>query len=113
LRKTRRYFVYILASRSRNLYTGITNDIERRVFQHRLGLVPGFTRRYRICRLVYFESFADVRDAIQREKQIKSWRRDKRVALVRATNPAWDDLATDWFPLKGSNKQIPRPSASG
>ena len=89
----RQYFVYVVASRSRVLYTGVTNQLERRVSEHRSGLVPGFTQRYRIHRLVYYESFGDIRAAIEREKQIKSWRREKRVALIERENPVWADLA--------------------
>jgi putative endonuclease len=94
------YYVYILASRSRNLYIGVTNNLKRRVLEHKQGLVPGFTHKYRIHRLVHFESFSDVRDAIGREKQIKAWRRDKKLALVRRNNPGWLDLAADWFDRK-------------
>ena len=92
------YYVYILASRSRTLYTGVTNDLMRRTFEHRQGLVPGFTSRYRIHRFVYFETFRDVRAAIAREKQIKAWDRAKRVALIAAKNPTWEDYGADWFP---------------
>ena len=92
----RRYYVYILASRSRNLYTGVTNNLRRRVLEHKQGLLAGFTKKYRIHRLVYFESFNDVHEAIAREKQVKAWRREKRVALIKSANPAWDDLAADW-----------------
>ena len=95
----RTYFVYILASRSRNLYTGVTNNLQRRMVEHRDGLVPGFTARYRIFRLVHFEMFGDIRSAIAREKEIKAWRREKKVALIEGTNPAWNDLAADWFIL--------------
>jgi len=102
-------FVYILANRSHNLYTGVTNDLERRVFEHRNGLAPGFTKRYRIHRLVYYETFGDIRAAIAREKQIKGWDRKKRVALIEATNPTWSDLAQPLFPKQ---KQIPRHSRS-
>jgi putative endonuclease len=91
------YSVYILASRSRVLYTGMTNDLSHRIQQHRGGLVPGFTTRYRIHRLVYFESFSDVRAAIAREKEIKSWTRAKRVALVTESNATWEDLAEGRF----------------
>ncbi len=91
------YYVYILASRSRNFYTGVTNNLMRRVLEHRQGLVKGFTKRYRIFRLVYFEVFHDIRLAIQREKRIKAWRREKRVALIESENPAWDDLSAEWF----------------
>ena len=96
LSESKRYYVYILASRSRNLYTGVTNNLRRRVLQHREGLTEGFTKKYRIHRLVYFESFEDVRTAIRREKQIKGWRREKKVALINATNPTWDDWAAEW-----------------
>jgi putative endonuclease len=90
------YYVYILASRSRNLYTGMTNCLERRVYEHKRHLIPGFTARYRIERLVYCEAFRDVRAAIAREKQIKSWTRGKRVALIESMNPTWSDLAEEW-----------------
>jgi len=106
--RNRRYYVYIMASRSRNLYSGVTNNLERRVFEHKEGLVPGFTRKYRIHRLVYFEVFEDIRHAIEREKRVKSWRREKRTALISRNNPAWDDLAADWYDEKLSEKQIPR-----
>jgi putative endonuclease len=98
-------FVYIVASRSHNLYTGVTNNLERRLSEHREGLVPGFTKRYKIRRLVYYESFGDMRAAIAREKQIKGWDRKKRVALIEAKNPMWADLAESLFPKQ---KQIPR-----
>jgi putative endonuclease len=91
----RRYFVYILTSRSRNLYTGMTSDLMRRICEHREGRVPGFTSRYRIQRLVRVASFRDVREAIGRKKQIKSWRRELRLKLMEAENPAWRDLAEE------------------
>jgi len=92
---SRRYFVYILASRSRNLYTGVTNSLHRRLIEHRQGLVPGFTSRYRIFRLVHYETFEDIRAAIRREKEIKSWRREKKVWLIKRDNPFWKDLAEE------------------
>jgi putative endonuclease len=92
------YCVYILASRSRRIYTGVTNDLTRRAIEHRQGLADGFTKRYRIHRLVYFETFGDVRDAIAREKQINGLDRAKRVALIEETNPAWQDYAESWLP---------------
>jgi putative endonuclease len=91
-------YVYILASRSRNLYTGVTSNLERRLAQHRSGLVPGFTKRYRIFRLVHYETFGDIRLAIAREKEIKTWRREKKIWLIKGNNPLWKDLAADWFP---------------
>ena len=96
--------MYILASRSRTLYTGVTGELRKRVLQHKLGLIEGFTKKYRINRLVYYESYPDVRDAIAREKQIKRWRREKKVKLIEERNPTWDDLATGW----AEDKQIPR-----
>ena len=107
---SKEYFVYILASRSRNLYTGITGDLMRRMVEHRTGLVPGFTSRYRIFRLVHFESYGDVRQAIAREKEIKGWRREKKIWLVEHHNPTWSDLAAqlpDMFRSVASEKQIP------
>ena len=98
------YYFYILASRSRNLYIGVTNDLQRRLAEHRQGLVPGFTTRYRIFRLVYFEEFAGIRDAIAREKEIKAWRREKKLWLINRRNRAWQDLAER---LIETQKQIP------
>ena len=89
---SRTYYVYIVASKSRTLYTGVTNNLEKRVFQHKHKLLPGFTQKYNIDRLVYFENWGDIRDAIGREKQIKGWLRTKKVALIIAKNPAWRDL---------------------
>ena len=93
LKNSKQYYVYILASRSRTLYTGVTDNLRRRIVQHRHGLIEGFTRKYRIRRLVYLETFADIRAAIVREKQIKGWRRDKKVALITTNNPTWENLA--------------------
>ncbi len=91
----KRYYVYILASRSRNLYIGVTNNLRRRLLEHRQGPVPGFTSRYRIFRLVHFEVFSDIRYAIAREKEIKAWRREKKIRLIEQENPTWEDLAAD------------------
>jgi putative endonuclease len=96
----RTYWVYVMASRSRVLYTGVTNDLARRVSEHKQGRTPRFTSRYRITRLVYFEEFAGIRDAIAREKQIKAWTRARRISLVEGRNPSWEDLAEHWFPLR-------------
>jgi len=109
---SRTYFVYILASRSRNLYTGVTSNLQRRMVEHRQGLVPGFTTRYQIFRLVHFELLGDIRDAIAREKEIKGWRREKKVWLIERRNPTWEDLA-EQVPAK-YQKRIPHrrsPSA--
>jgi putative endonuclease len=101
------FYVYILASRSRVLYTGVTNDLARRVREHKAGESEGFTKKYRVHRLVFFESFRDVRAAIAREKQIKLWRREKKVALIEAQNPTWEDLAVE-LEESSDEKQIPR-----
>lgn len=90
------YSVYIMTNKSRTFYTGMTNNLERRVFEHKQKLIEGFTKRYNITQLVYYETFGDVRDAIAREKQIKDWRREKKIALVQSLNPAWHDLSEDW-----------------
>lgn len=86
-------YVYILASRSRNLYVGVTTDLQRRTVEHRNGLAPGFTSRYKIFRLVHFEIFGDVHSAIAREKELKGWRREKKIWLINRHNPTWEDLA--------------------
>jgi putative endonuclease len=92
------FFVYILASHSRVLYTGVTRDLRRRVYQHRLGKVPGFTQQYRVTRLVYFEETQSARSAFEREHEIKGWSREKKLRLIESTNAGWVDLAIDWFP---------------
>ena len=93
----RTYYVYILASSSRALYIGVTNDIERRLYEHRTGIASAFTRRYSVHHLVHIETATNPGDAINRESQLKRWTRRKKVALIEATNPAWDELA----PLSG------------
>ena len=90
----RSYYVYIVASRYRTLYVGVTNDLRRRIDEHRSRSIPGFTAKYHASRLVYFEEFDDPQIAIDREKQIKSWRRAKKTSLIEATNPRWIDLAS-------------------
>ena len=92
----RQFYVYILASKSRRLYVGVTNNLELRLAQHRSGMTT-YTARYRITRLVHFEMTQNVHAAIAREKEIKAWRREKRVRLIEATNPAWDDLGEELF----------------
>ena len=84
-----------MASASRVLYTGVTNNLLRRVWQHKNKQVPGFTACYRVTELVYFEAFGQVRDAIAREKQIKAWLRTKKMALIESLNPQWKDLSAD------------------
>jgi putative endonuclease len=104
--QTKTYYVYIMASLSLTLYTGITNSIYRRALQHKSGEIDGFARRYNINRLVYYEVFNQVGNAIAREKQIKSWTRAKRLALIKSKNPTWQDLAEGWG--EKIELQIPR-----
>jgi putative endonuclease len=87
------FYVYILFNHSRTLYVGVTNDLVRRVQEHRLGKVGGFTAKYKINQLAYYESSIDVRHAIRREKQIKGWTRAKKIALIEGVNPHWHDLS--------------------
>ena len=92
----RRYYVYIMASKSPVLYIGVTGNIWRRVLDHKNDVNAGFTRKYRCHRLVYFESFQYVGSAIAREKSLKSWLRERTAALIRAENPTWEDLSVDY-----------------
>jgi putative endonuclease len=104
------FCVYILASRSRRLYTGVTNNLSRRILERRAKQVPGFTARYDVVHLVYYQCTPNARAAIQREKQIKGWRRSKKLALIAKDNPEFRDLAEGWFgdksrdssPLRGT-----------
>ena len=93
----KRYFVYIMSSLTGTLYTGMTNNLERRVFEHKQKSIPGFTTKYDVTRLAYYEETDDVQAAIAREKEIKGWRRSKKIALIKGVNPKWEDLAADWF----------------
>ena len=93
----KQYYVYIMTNRSRTLYTGVTNNLERRVYEHKHKLVPGFTQKYNITMLVYYEETPDVHVAIAREKQIKGWLRSKKIALIESLNPNWEDLSTEWL----------------
>ncbi len=92
------YYVYILQSSSRHaLYIGVTNDLLRRVFEHKTGQCKGFTEKYKCRRLVYFEQFGRVHAALRREKQLKGWRREKKEALITKLNPHWEDLSKEWW----------------
>ena len=93
---SRTYYVYILASKSRRLYIGVTNNLERRLWEHKNKVVEGFTQQYNIDRLVYFEDTTDVKSALEREKQVKGWRREKKIELIESVNATWDDLSLDW-----------------
>ena len=87
------YFVYIMTNKSGTLYTGVTNNLERRIYEHKHHLVKGFTNKYNIDKLVYFEETNDINAAISREKQIKGWLRKKKIALIESMNPDWKDLS--------------------
>jgi len=91
------YFVYIMTNRSKILYVGVTNNLVRRVREHKTGIVSGFTGIYKLDRLAYFERFEDVHNAIEREKRIKGWRRIKKIALIVSMNPSWEDLSEEWY----------------
>ena len=93
----KQYYVYMMTNRSRTLYTGVTSDLERWVYEHKGKLVPGFTAKYRIAQLVYFEVTKDIHAAIAREKQIKGWLRAKKIALIESVNPEWEDLSVGWY----------------
>jgi len=89
------YYIYIMASESGTLYIGVTNDIVRRAFEHKEGLIVGFTKKYGCNKLVYYEATSDIESAIVREKQLKNWNRNKKEALIRSININWMDLGKD------------------
>ncbi len=92
------YYVYIITNkRNTVLYTGVTNDLRRRVYEHKEKLVDGFTKKYNITKLVYYEISSNVAAAIAREKKIKGWLRRKKIALIESVNPQWEDLSKGWF----------------
>ncbi len=97
MREEKTYFVYIMTNRSKTLYTGVTNNLMRRVREHKLGVGSAFAAKYKLDRLVYFERFQDVHNAIEREKEIKGWLRIKKIALIVSVNAAWRDLSLEWF----------------
>jgi putative endonuclease len=94
------YFVYLMASRSHTFYIGVTSDLHKRVFEHKWREHDGFTERYNCDRLVWFESYQDVHRAIAREKQLKGWRRDKKIALIEKANSVWVDLSREWYDVE-------------
>lgn len=93
----RQYHVYIMTNGVRTLYIGITNDLIRRVYEHKQKLADGFTKKYNITMLVYHESTSSVEAAINREKQLKGWLRNKKMSLVETMNPRWIDLSAEWY----------------
>lgn len=90
------FWVYILVSGTGTLYIGITGYIDRRISQHKMDSIEGFTKKYKVHRLVYYETFEHVQNAIHREKQLKGWRREKKIILIEKANPRWQDLAEHW-----------------
>ena len=104
------YYVYVMTNSNRTLYVGVTNHLERRVYQHKHKLTPGFTSRYSLDKLVWFAETNDVREAIAYEKRIKGWTRARKVVLVEETNPEWEDLAASWFTDNGLQAKEVDPS---
>ena len=91
------YFVYIMSNSIHMTYIGVTNNLQRRVYEHKKGLIKGYTEKYHLTRLVFFETGSDIRSAILREKQLKGWTRYKKIQLIESMNPNWEDLSADWF----------------
>ncbi len=116
MRKPKQFLVYIMTNNPRSavLYTGISGDLRHRVWQHKNKLTPGFTRRYNLTQLVYYEPFFYPDAAIAREKEIKGWRRSKKIKLIESMNPRWEDLAKDWGdehkPATADQREVPRPA---
>ncbi len=116
MRPPKQFFVYIMTNgpKSAVLYIGVTGNLPHRVWQHKQKLVPGFTSRYNLTRLIYYERFFYPDAAISREKEIKGWRRSKKIKLIESMNPLWEDLAKDWGneykPSTVDQREIPRPA---
>lgn len=91
------YYIYMMSNVSKMIYTGMSGDLQRRVYQHKNKLIDCFTKKYNLYKLVYYEETDDVGYAIMREKQIKGWRREKKISLIEGMNPNWDDLAKEWY----------------
>ena len=97
------YYVYILTGKSNTaLYIGVTNDLRRRVYEHKAEVLDGFTKKYHLHKLVYFEAFSEIYDAIAREKQLKGWKREKKNQLIERENPEWEDFSLEWQALPNS-----------
>jgi putative endonuclease len=108
----RTYCAYILDSLSGTFYIGMTGNLHKRVFEHKFHLIEGFTDKYQVERLLYWESFDEVQKAINREKQLKGWRRSKKIALIESLNPNWVDLAREWFPWMADSGGSRGPSTT-
>ena len=105
----RNYYVYILASRRNGtLYIGITNNLVRRAYEHKMGFIRGFTSRYNVHRLVYYEQTTDINSALQREKQLKKWNRKWKLDLIEKENPNWSNLSDDWMPDQVGHDKMER-----
>ncbi len=91
------YYVYIMPNKSGTLYIGVTNNLNRRVYEHKEKLIKGFTAKYNLSKLVYYETSYDINQAIIREKQLKGWLRKRKIELIEETNPYWRDLSKDWY----------------
>ena len=102
----KQYYVYILSSLSRTLYIGVTNNLQARHWQHRNLSGPGFAAKYHVNRLVHYEIYADSYTAISREKQLKGWRREKKLSLIESQNPDWHDLSLDWEPATPATQPV-------
>ncbi|NCP04543.1 MAG: GIY-YIG nuclease family protein [Deltaproteobacteria bacterium] len=112
--RVHRYYVYLLTNKNdKVMYIGVTNNLERRVHEHKTKMVPGFTEKYNVTKLVYFEETHDVRAAIAREKEIKKWRREKKNNLVVAVNPEWKDLSDGWFEISPFGRDDKRNDDKG
>ncbi len=93
----KQYYVYILTNRTKTIYTGVTNNLQRRIFEHKHLIIKGFTNKYKLTKLVYYEVGSGIKAAISREKQIKGWLRKKKIALIESVNPGWQDISKEWF----------------
>lgn len=114
MEREKAYYVCLVTNRSGTLYRGVTSDRVRRVYEHKHGLMGGFTARYRMDRLVYYEGTSSVNAAITREKQIKGWLRKRKIALIASTNPQWEDLSYGWLaPDPAVPGGLQKPDASG
>jgi len=110
----KQYYVYIMTNYAHTLYVGVTNDLERRVYEHKMKLLPGFTSRYGLDSLVYYEATEDVEAAILREKQIKGWLRRKKIDLIHSANPQWKDLSAEWMDChSGGSAATPKNPSTG
>jgi putative endonuclease len=97
MKSNNQYFIYIITNKTGTLYIGLTNNIKKRIYEHKNKLIEGFTKKYNIDRLLYFETFRDMDSAIAREKTLKGWLRKKKLELIRDSNPEWKDISEKWY----------------